>query len=89
MRCWSNPERARDARTGSVLRATLLVLSTLAIPGSASSEPGFRVLDASSRLTDGVHRVDVNVDFAFSEDAIEAMRNGVAITVSVRAMFSG
>ena len=60
------------------------MLCMFAFPGSAASEAGFRILDASSRLSDGVHRVDLSVDFDFSEAAIEAMRNGVAITVSVR-----
>jgi len=50
----------------------------------AAAKPGFTVRTAGTRLVDGVHRVDARIDFAFSGEALEAMENGVAITVSVR-----
>jgi len=65
-------------------RMLLVLLGTTVVSTGAASEPGFRILDASSRLDNGVHLVDASIDFAFSTDAIEAMASGVAITVSVR-----
>ncbi len=47
------------------------------------SEPGFEVVSAGTRLVDGVHRLRAHVDFRFSDEAVEAMENGVAVTVSV------
>ena len=48
---------------------------------SASAE--FKVINASTRLTDGVYRVYADIAFDFSEEALEAMRNGVALNVAV------
>lgn len=44
---------------------------------------GFRILNARTRLVDGVHFLDADIDFAFSNTALEAMQNGVPITVVV------
>ena len=48
-----------------------------------ATNAGFKILDASTRLTDGVHRVHADVAFDFSDEALEAMENGVALTVSI------
>jgi len=96
MRCWPR----FDSRHGAPQVGVLCLLFTLlASPGVAAqsgnqsgnqsgteggSEPGFRVLEAHSTLREGVHRVDAKIDFRFSDEAIEAMENGVAITVSIQ-----
>ena len=36
-----------------------------------------------TQLTDGVHRVHADIAFDFSDEALDAMENGVALTVSV------
>ncbi|MFT5174492.1 MAG: hypothetical protein ACI8W7_002679 [Gammaproteobacteria bacterium] len=43
----------------------------------------FKVLEAKTLLTDGVHRVHADIAFDFSDEALEAMTNGVALTVAV------
>ena len=48
-----------------------------------ATNAGFKILDASTRLTDGVYRVHADVAFDFSDEALEAMENGVALTVSI------
>ena len=48
-----------------------------------AANAGFRVLDASTRLTGGVHRVHADIAFDFGDEAREAMNNGVALTVAV------
>ena len=80
---WPKPEAVRDSVALPGWRVLIMLLGMIGLPADAASEPGFRVLDAASRLEDGVHRVDAHIDFAFSDDAIEAMANGVAITISV------
>ena len=63
------------------------LLSVLAIVSIAASrpvtEPGFTIRSAATRLVDGVHRLDASIGFNFSPEAVEAMHNGVAMTVSV------
>lgn len=71
---------------GQRVRVTLIAVLALALalvaPRNGAAD--FRVLDAGSRLQDGIHRVDARIDFRFSDDAIAAMDSGVAIVVSVR-----
>ena len=43
----------------------------------------FSLGDASIRLLDGVYRMDVSIDFEFSEEALEALDHGVPLTVVV------
>ena len=70
--------RARAAAAPAwVQGAALLVLMTLGTGPLAAGDPGFKVRS-------GVHRVDARVDFDFSGEALEAMENGVAITVSLQ-----
>lgn len=54
----------------------------LAGPPAAAGD-GFRVLEASTRLVDGVVLLDADIDFDFSAETLEAMENGVPLTVSV------
>lgn len=89
MRVWQRLEpllRAARSQLGYGLRhvAMFAALGLSCAPALGQDDPGFRVLEADSRLEDGVHRVDARIDYTFSEDAVEAMQNGVAITVSVR-----
>lgn len=66
---------------------TAALLSLLAIMSIAVAkpgvEPGFTIRSAATRLVDGVHRLDAIIGFNFSAEAVEAMHNGVAVTVSV------
>jgi len=64
--------------------ATLLLLMALVAGLDAAVKPGFKVRSASTRLVEGVHRVDARIDFDFSDEALEAMENGVAITVALQ-----
>lgn len=78
---------ARDLPAATIRAVAATLLGVLAMVSFAQSDPapgpGFTILSASTRLIEGVHRLDANIDFAFSADAIEAMHNGVAVTVSV------
>jgi hypothetical protein len=48
-----------------------------------AANAGFKVRDASTQLTGGVHRVHADIAFDFSDEALEAMTSGVALTVAV------
>lgn len=71
--------RSRFSRAFTALLAALVVLPA----GGAETAPGFEVQSARSRLEQGVVLLDAKIDFRFSEDALEAMRSGVPLTVSV------
>lgn len=44
----------------------------------------FEIRSATSRLTDGVHYATARIDFRFSEEALEALDNGIELTIRVR-----
>ena len=50
---------------------------------AAPDDAGFAVEHAALRAVDGRYVADARIRFAFSEDNLEAMRNGVALTVIV------
>jgi hypothetical protein len=50
-----------------------------------AAAPGFRIDDASTRLVDGVHRLQARITLDFSNEAVEAMENGVAVTIAVES----
>ena len=77
--------RARAAR--QLLRLALALAVLLPAAGrsddTAPAGGGFVVEHAALRAAGGTYVVDARIDFAFSEDNLEAMRNGVALTVIV------
>lgn len=44
---------------------------------------GFDVTDVRTRLVDGTYIMDAEIDYAFSERALEALDNGVPLTLEV------
>ena len=76
---------ARAAR--QLLRLALALAMLLPAAGrsddAAPAGGGFVVEHAALRTVGGTYVVDARIDFAFSEDNLEAMRNGVALTVVV------
>ena len=76
---------ARAARQLFRLALGVAVLVPAAGHGDPATPAGgaFVVERAALRPTVGAYVVDARIDFAFSEDNLEAMRNGVALTVIV------
>ncbi len=58
--------------------ALLLLGASLAILAD-----DFRVQDVEIRLQDGAYWMDANIDFTFSETALEALDNGVPLTIEL------
>ena len=64
-------------------RACLLVL--LLICGTALAEGGrFDVRSASARQIDGVYFLDARIDYRLSDKALEALQNGLELTIQVQ-----
>ena len=83
--------RSADSRTRPATPFLRLVVGlvplSLSIADRASwaapDDAGFVVEQAALRAMDGRYVADARIRFAFSEDNLEAMRNGVALTVIV------
>jgi len=75
--------RAAWQRLRLVLGVAVLIPATGHGSPAAPADGAFVVEHATLRPTVGAYVVDAHIDFAFSEDNLEAMRNGVALTVIV------
>ena len=82
--------RSVDLGTRAAWRFFGLVLGVAALsPTAGRAEQavpdtrGFVIEHAALRPAGGTYVADARIDFAFSEDNLEAMRNGVALTVIV------
>ena len=67
------------ARLSSFLIAALLLLTAM---GRAGADD-FKVTEAHTYLDDGVYQLDATIDYDFSERALEALDNGVPLTLEV------
>ena len=67
--------------------ARIFCLGLIACCWLAFSQPlvaeGITVQQATSRLVDGEFVVDAEIDYEFSEQALEALENGVPLTVDI------
>lgn len=70
-----------------------LTLWALAMPfvpmGSAVARDAFSVDDVRIRLEDGVFVMDADIDYKFSPEALEALENGVPLTILVHIQVRG
>lgn len=75
-------EWKRNLTVSGMLGSLRLALFLLLF-GWLVESPAFQVEDAVSRLQDGVFVVDANIDYEFSDIALEALENGVPLTVDI------
>jgi len=85
MHCSSSadPLSAQALPRRIVVAAATGIALCVALLSVHAAAPGFFVTQANTRLVDGVHRLRARITFEFSDEALEAMENGVAITVAV------
>lgn len=69
---------ARQIATAWAFLALLVGAAALAADGR------FEVRSAAARLSDGVYYVDARIDYRLSDKALEALENGVALTVQLQ-----
>ncbi|MGB5246635.1 MAG: DUF4390 domain-containing protein [Woeseia sp.] len=68
-----------------VAAALLLSLTLLAAAQSSSERQGFfSVRSATTRLVDGVHVLDSRLQLVLSDEALDALKNGVPLTIELR-----
>jgi hypothetical protein len=82
MRCLRNADSRRlRAVFRNGLIACCIAWSAPVAVLAASGDSGFRVRSANVRLDQGVYLLNASIDFDFSRESIEAMENGVTLTV--------
>lgn len=68
-----------------VTAALALSLSLLAFAQSGNDRQGFfSVRSAATRLVDGVHLLDSRLQLVLSDEALDALNNGVPLTIELR-----
>lgn len=68
----------------TVLRSVRLLALLLALLWAGNSQAaGFEVLNAATRLEGDVYRLDAQIEYRFSKAALEALQNGVPLTVAI------
>ncbi len=86
MHCSPNADprslRARP-RHWLIACAFALLAQDSALSAPVAVEPGFRVRSADVRLENGIYFLDAKIVFDFSSESVEAMDNGVTLTVLV------
>ena len=84
MHCLASVERIRvPARSAVWLAVYSLLLVTPAPSKSAPDDvqAGFDIRNARTELVDGVYLLDADISFVFSEEALEAIENGIPVTI--------
>jgi hypothetical protein len=71
---------ARAARAGTRSAWSAVLLLCIATVATAAE---FTITKAAARLQDGVYLVDAAIDYQFSEVVVEALENGVPLTVEL------
>ena len=84
MHCSASVERLRVRAWPAVWLAVCSLLLVITEPSTSAPEEveaGFDIHNARTRLVDGVYLLDADISFVFSEDALEAIDNGVPVTI--------
>lgn len=66
-------------RTGLLALLALLVL----LIATDVQAAGFDVIEASTRLDEGVYRLNAQIEYGLSEPALDALQNGVPLTIEL------
>jgi hypothetical protein len=71
-------------RLWSCAGAALLALLLLPAGGAEAKGKPFEIRTATSRLSDGVWFANARIDYRLSDDALEALENGVSLTIQLQ-----
>lgn len=84
MQCLASAERYRVRAWPAVWLAMCSLLLVITEPSTSAPDEiqaGFDIRNARTKLVDGVYLLDADISFVFSEDALEAIENGVPVTI--------
>ncbi len=69
------------SRSPMVRRLLALLINLLWVVNSYAS--GFEVISAATQLENGVYRLSAQIEYRFSNTALDALQNGVPLTVEI------
>ncbi len=84
MHCLASIERVRVRTWPAVWLAMCSLLLVITEPSTSAPddiEAGFDIRNARTELVDGVYLLDADISFVFSAEALEAIENGVPVTI--------
>lgn len=84
MQCLASAERFRVRAWPAVWLAVCSLLLVVTEPSTSAPdtiEAGFDIRNAKTKLANGVYLLDADISFVFSEDALDAIENGVPVTI--------
>lgn len=84
MHCLASVERFRVRAWPAVWLAVCSLLLAITEPSTSAPEEieaGFDIRNAGTALVDGVYLLDADLSFIFSDDALEAIENGIPVTI--------
>lgn len=84
MHCLESIERIRVRAWPAVWLATCSLLLVTSEPSTSAAddiEAGFDIRNARTELVDGVYLLEADISFVFSAEALEAIENGVPVTI--------
>ncbi len=84
MHCLASIERFRVRAWPAVWLAVCSLLLVITEPSTSAPEEieaGFDIRNARTTLADGVFLLDADLSFVFSDEALEAIENGIPVTI--------
>jgi hypothetical protein len=84
MQCLASVDRFRVRAWPVVWLAVCSLLLVITEPTTSAPDEiqaGFDIRNARTKLVDDVYLLDADISFVFSEDALEAIENGVPVTI--------
>ena len=84
MHCLASVERIRVRAWPAVWLAVCSLLLVVTEPSTSAPdaiEAGFDIRNARTELVDGVYLLDADISFVFSQEALEAIENGIPVTI--------
>ena len=84
MHCLASIERFRVRAWPTVWLVVCSILLAVTEPSTSApetAEAGFDIRNARVELVEGVYLLDADISFVFSEEALEAIENGVPVTI--------
>ena len=84
MHCLASVDRLRERAWPAIWLAVCSLLLAVTEPSICAPEEkaaGFEIRYAKTRLANGVYLLDANIDFEFSNQALEAIENGIPVII--------
>ena len=84
MHCLASVERLRVRAWPAVWLAVCSLLLAVTEPSTSAPEDieaGFEIRNARTELAEGVYLLDADLSFVFSDESLEAIENGIPVTI--------